>query len=291
MKILVTGSSGMLGCDICKVFSASNQVIGIDIAKDEVSYHADILDPASVNEIFLKEKPDLVIHAAAFTDVDGCEKDPQKAHKVNTEGTRNIAEASSKINAPLIFISTDFVFSGDKDFPYKEDEETGPINVYGKTKWEAENLLNEYCKDYAIVRTGWLYGRGGKNFVDTIINKAKRDKVLKVVDDQRGSPTYTKDLAQALLGLVTSGDISGSSVYHVSNAGDSSWYEFAKEIVSLVKDARDVIVKPIKSSELGRAATRPKYSVLDTEKFEKYTGCRMRPWKEALREYIKERYA
>ena len=286
MKILVTGSSGMLGRDICKVFSADSEVIGIDIAGDEGSYKADITDIAEINEIFTKEKPDIVIHSAAYTDVDGCERDPDKAYRINTEGTRNIAEACSSIGTPLIFISTDFVFDGSKDSPYKEDEETGPINVYGRSKLKAEESLGEFSGHYVIVRTSWLYGAHGKNFVDTIIKKAQENKVLKVVDDQVGSPTYTKDLALALKDLIGSGDLSGSEIYHISNTGDCSWYAFTRKIIDLSGGMEGVMVEPIASTELARAAERPKYSVLDTGKFEERTGQKMRSWKEALGEFI-----
>ena len=289
MKILVTGSSGMLGRDICKVFSADHRVIGIDISGDEVSYKADISDLDAVKEVFAKEKPDIVIHSAAYTDVDGCERDPDKAYRINTEGTCNIVEACSDIGASLIFISTDFVFNGGKDSPYKEDEETGAINVYGKSKLKAEEALGEFSRDYAIVRTSWLYGAHGKNFVDTIIKKAKEDKVLKVVDDQVGSPTYTKDLALALKDLIESGDILGREIYHVSNTKYCSWYAFTRKIIDLEGGMEEVLVEPIASSELARAAERPKYSVLDTGKFEERIGRKMRSWEEALGEFISER--
>ena len=295
MKVLITGSSGMLGRDLARVFGKENQVVGIDISgekQDDCSsfYRADITDPAKVNEIFDKERPDLVIHAAALTDVDGCETDPEKAKRINTLGTRNIAEACGDIGSPLIFISTDFVFDGSKNSPYTEDEETNPINVYGRTKWEAEESLSEACRDYAIVRTSWLFGEEGKNFVDTVVKKGKADKVLRVVDDQIGSPTYTKDLAIALYNFAKKEDISGSAVYHASNSGDCTWCAFARKIRDLAGGMEDVKVEPIPSSELDRPAMRPKYSVLDTSKFEMRSGCKMRSWQEALEEYIKGKY-
>ena len=292
MKILLTGSSGMLGSDVCKVFTASHEIIGVDLintqyagCKLQVFHQVDITDLEKIKEVFDKEKPDIVIHTAAWADVDGCEKDPEKAYKINTEGTHNIAKVSVLAETPVIFISTDFVFDGKKNSLYTEGDIANPISVYGKSKWEAEKILQDMLTHYAIVRTSWLYGKHGKNFVETIITKGTTEGKLKVVNDQIGCPTYTKDLAVSLKRLVEDVGLLGGEIYHISNKGRCSWYEFASEILKIAK-FKKVIIMPITSVELARPATRPCFSVLDNGKFETAAGQIMRTWQEAVVEYI-----
>ena len=253
-------------------------------------YEASIEDPAAVKKIFDREKPEVVIHAAAWTDVDGCEEDPEKAYSVNTEGTRNIAEAAREAGSPVIFLSTDFVFNGKKSTPYTEEDTPDPLGIYGKTKGEAEKVLFELLADHVIVRTSWLYGSGGRNFVDTIIMKATDGEHLKVVNDQVGSPTYAKDLAGALKELITSAGLSGRKTFHISNSGWCSWYDLALRALAEAKGTGSAGVEPVTSVELKRPASRPLFSVLDNSRFNEATGHRMRFWQEALAEYIRERY-
>ncbi|MFC1480170.1 dTDP-4-dehydrorhamnose reductase [Candidatus Omnitrophota bacterium] len=299
MKILITGSSGMLGTELCGVFAEENEIVGVDVTapleaavSPQVFYEANITDLGCIKEVFDKEKPELVIHAAAWTDVDGCERDPDKAYAVNVLGTENVVRASARTRkAPVIFISTDFVFDGGKGAAYTEVDQTRQINVYGRTKRAAEEGLERARTDYAIVRTGWLYGKNGKNFVDTVIAKGRAEGRLRVVDDQVGSPTYTKDLARALKELVASLNKFKKGVFHVSNSGRCSWYDFALKIFSDLEGMDKVVVEAITSRELARPAQRPRFSVLDNSRFQNLTGHKMRPWQEALAGYISEHYS
>ncbi len=295
-KIAITGSSGMLGTDLCQELRREYEVAGIDIdhgprTTDHSFYACDITDQKDVREVISKIRPDVLVHAAAWTDVDGCELDKDKAYAVNSGGTENVASACRESGTTLIYISTDFVFDGQKDRPYKENDPTNPLSVYGDSKLKGEAAVRKALKEYFILRTSWLYGKNGKNFVDTIIAKAKEGNTLKVVDDQAGSPTYTKDLAGAIHALLKRLSVAygvrrtAYGVYHVSNSGCVSWRDYAKEILRIAGIKTEVL--PISSAELTRPAKRPAMSVLDNARFRKYTGYKMRGWKEALKEYLK----
>ena len=286
-RILITGSSGMLGVDLSQELYHDYKVFGADILRRASFgvcgfYKLDITKKHNVSALIKNLNPDVVIHAAAWTDVDGCELDPKRAYRINSEGTKNVAHACKSIGATLIYISTDFVFDGRRKTPYKEADKTNPLNIYADSKLKGELAIKRILKKYLILRTGWLYGKHGKNFVDTIIAKAKKEKVLKVVNDQVGSPTYTKDLAEAIRVLLKKSIDRG--IYHVSNSGSVSWYDYAKDILKLSKS--QTIVAPISSKELDRPAKRPKMSVLDNAKFIKLTGHKMRNWQEALKDYV-----
>ena len=292
MRILITGISGMLGVDLYETLREEYEVVGLDI-KDFPStslsspslHKADITDGHGVRKLFYQLAPDFVIHTAAYTDVDGCEKHPDRAHRVNALGTRNIALICQKENIPLVYVSTDFVFDGKRNYPYAELDKPHPLNVYGRSKLAGENYVRSLLERYFIVRTSWLYGRHGKNFVEAILKLAKEKEVLTVVGDQVGSPTYTKDLAQQMKKLV-----SGSSygIYHITNSGSCNWYEFAREILKLA-EIKGVKVKPITSKELNRPTRRPQFSVLRSSGSGPGAGNTMRPWKKALKEYLEER--
>ena len=293
--ILITGSSGMLGIDLCEELRKCYNVAGVDLVRSPQSAvrsfrKGDITDRRGIERIISEIKPDVVIHTAAMTDVDGCELDKAKAYKINADGTENVALACKKIDAILIYISTDFVFDGKKKGPYKEGDKTNPISVYGDSKLKGEEAIKKVLKKYFILRTGWLYGRHGRNFVENILEKAKREKVLRIVNDQVGSPTYTKDLAKALGVLVDkilttyNLQLTTYGIYHVSNSGSVSWYRYAKEILRLVKSKTPVT--PISSEELARPALRPAMSVLDNSKFGRFAEFKMRHWKDALKEYL-----
>jgi dTDP-4-dehydrorhamnose reductase len=297
-KILIIGSSGMLGTDLSQSLCHDHKVFGADIIHRASSaicgfYKLDITKKQNTLAVIRNLNPDIVIHTAAWTDVDGCELDPKKAHRINSEGTKNVASACKTIGATLIYISTDFVFDGRKKDPYKESDKAYPLSVYADSKLKGEARVKRILKKYFILRTGWLYGKHGKNFVDTILKKSKAENVLKVVDDQVGSPTYTKDLAKAIHALIDKIAIGYSSragfnlpygTYHISNSGSVSWYNYAKEILILAKSQAKVA--PISSKELDRPAKRPKMSVLDNSKFIKLTGHKTRNWQEALKEYV-----
>ncbi len=289
MKILISGISGMLGIDLYQTLREKYEVTGLDRRDFPCSpspsvNKIDITDLEAVKELFFRLTPHFVIHAAAYTDVDGCEKDVDKAYKVNALGTRNIALACQKLDIPLLYLSTDFVFRGDKENPYDEFDEPHPVNIYGKSKLAGENYVGSFLSRYFIVRSSWLYGRWGKNFVATILKLAQEKSVLKVVDDQVGSPTYTKDLSQQIKRLVAT-ELYGT--YHITNSGRCSWYEFAQEILKLA-GTKGVKVTPITSGELARPAARPKFSVLDNCCLRLSLGDGMREWKEALKEYMKK---
>jgi len=302
-RVLIIGSSGMLGIDLCCELRGRYEVYGADIigsrgkgqgARKSVkkNYPCDITNKKSISDVVARVNPDIAIHAAAWTDVDGCEKDPGKAYRINRDGTRNVALACKKNKALLVYLSTDFVFNGRKKTPYRESDKPSPLGVYADSKLAGELAVKDVLKNYLIIRTSWLYGKFGKNFVDTIIAKARTEPVLKVVNDQVGSPTYTKDLARALHALLDriftknekrkTNDARG--IYHVSNAGSVSWYEYAKTILRMVGLKTEVA--PISSEELARPAKRPAMSVLNCSKFTKLTGFKMRSWKSALREYL-----
>jgi dTDP-4-dehydrorhamnose reductase len=285
-RVLITGSSGMLGVNLSTELDGSYEIHGMDIAScrqpiAERFHECDITDRKGVSDVVVTLKPDIVVHMAAWTDVDGCELDSRKAYEINSNGTDNVAFACKSSGATLVYISTDFVFDGKKKAPYKEEDDTAPLSVYGLTKLKGEEAVRKRLKGYFILRTSWLFGACGKNFVDTIIDKARSGATLKVVDDQVGSPTYTKDLAKAIHILMGKSEY---GIYHVSNSGSVSWYDYARAIISA--SHLSAKVEPISSGELGRPAKRPAMSVLDNSKFVQLTGYRMRPWKEAVEEYI-----
>jgi len=274
MKILITGAKGQLGSELQRVLR-DHQLLLLD--KDSL----DIIDRQAVIEYIIRNKPEVIIHAAAFTDVDGCELNRNICQKVNVIGTRNVAEASLEISAKLIFISTDYVFDGKKKSPYQERDQARPINFYGETKLQAEHEARKVKKHF-ILRTAWLYSTFGKNFPKTILKAAKEKPCLEIVDDQIGSPTYTRDLAGLIKHLLS---CSHYGTYHAVNSGQVSWYGLAKEILKLA--GIKTPIKPIKSAALGRPAPRPRFSVLSNRKIKKI--CQLRPWQAALREFFEER--
>ena len=287
MKVLITGISGMLGVDLYQALRKKHEVAGLDTRDFPCSpflpvNKIDITDLEAIKELFSRLAPHFIIHAAAYADVDGCEKDADKAYKVNALGTRNIALACQKLDIPLLYLSTDFVFRGDKETPYDEFDEPHPVNIYGRSKLAGENYIRSFLSKYFIVRTSWLYGQWGKNFVATILKLAREESTLKVVNDQVGSPTYSKDLSQQIKRLVAT-ELYGT--YHITNSGRCSWYEFTKEILKLA-EIREVKVAPITSEELARLAPRPKFSVLENCCLRLSLGNGMRNWNEALRDFL-----
>lgn len=276
MKILVTGSNGMLGSDIVKIFEKYHEVFGV------TKQDFDITDINASIEYIKNIKPDVIIHCAAYTNVDGCESNIDIAYTVNALGTRNIAIACNEINASMVYISSDYVYDGNKNSPYYEYDIPNPMSVYGKSKLEGENFVKSLCKKHYIVRTSWLFGKNGNNFVKTMLNLAKDKKIISVVNDQVGSPTYTEDLAKALLQLISK---PAYGTYHITNEDFCSWYDLTKYIFE-VANVTGVKVIPITTEELNRPAPRPKNSRL--EKFylrlNKYNV--LRSYKDAVREYI-----
>lgn len=278
MKILVLGHRGMLGSELMELLASGHEMIGRDV--DEV----DITSPASCREVIAKDSPDAVINAAAYTNVDGAETDRERCFAINVEGVRNVARMCRARGALMVHFSTDYVFSGDKGSPYVEEDDPRPISVYGASKAEGEKALITETDNYLLVRTAWLYGKNGHNFVKTILAKISRRERLFVVDDQIGSPTWTLHLARAVK-LLLEGDHRG--VFHITNRGSCSWYDFAKKIVD-TGGFKDVSVEPITTEALGRPAARPPYSVLSCRKFRKYVGKILPPWQVALREFLEK---
>jgi len=296
MNILVTGSSGMLGIALCDVLSkAKHRVIGLDLVeqpnppKNHTFVNCDITDYSKLAKIGKDIKPDIIIHAAAFTDVDDCELNPEKAMNINGVGTRYIAKVAKESNAGLIYISTDFVFDGQKRMPYEEDDIPQPVNVYGKSKLDGEKFIREIIKNnnFFIIRTSWMFGIGGKNFVDTILKKSKTQKDMKVVSDQFGSPTYALDLANAIKKIVMEygrrEDIRG--IYHITNKDNCSWYKLAQKTLGIAR-VYDVNLIPILSVELDRPAKRPTMSILNNDRYVRIFGSPLRLWEKALEDYI-----
>ncbi|HEY6085484.1 MAG TPA: dTDP-4-dehydrorhamnose reductase, partial [Nitrospira sp.] len=240
----------------------------------------DLANPACEEQI-VAARPEVVLHAGAYTNVDGAEREPDRARAINAAGTAAVARAAQRIHARLIYISTDYVFDGKKTVPYSEEDDPNPINMYGRTKLEGEVAARQYCENTLVVRTAWLYGRAGSNFAKTIMRLARERPVLDVVSDQKGCPTFADDLAGALADLIKS-DTRG--ICHVTNSGESTWHEFAEAIIRLM-DA-STVVRPISTAQAGRLAQRPTYSVLTNERF----AGMYRPlphWQDALQRFMK----
>lgn len=272
---MVLGAAGMLGTDVVRVLADAHQVL------PRTRNDWDITDPMACRADITAIKPDVVINCAAFTKVDDCESRPDKAFLVNGEAVKHIAGACQAVKSRLIQISTDYVFDGAKNAPYREEDTPNPINVYGRSKLKGEEYALK-IEGSLVIRTSWLYGRNGPNFVDTILRLAKEKKALTVVDDQFGSPTYTPDLAKAIARLVQK-ELTG--IVHVTNSGICSWYELAGEILKIT-GKKDVFVAAIKTAGLNRPANRPQFSALDNSRYVSITGQPLRPWPEALAEYL-----
>ena len=275
MKILITGSNGMLGHDLIEVLKDKHELLLT------TSKTLDITDGDSVMDFILKSNPDIVINSAAYTDVDGCESNPDLAYNVNGEGVKNLALACREVDCPLVHISTDYVFNGQNDRPWVEDDEIGPISIYGKSKLEGEEHIKEILEKYFIVRTAWLYGVNGRNFPRTMLELAQNHSEITVVYDEVGTPTYTPDLAKGISELIET-DYYGT--YHLTNSGNCSWCEFARYIFEVAYV--DVNVIPVTASEFARPAPRPSYSVLENRNWVENGFEPLRNYKEAIKEYI-----
>lgn len=276
MKIVITGAKGQLGTGLINQLKNVEGVDVIPTDRDDLN----IIDINSVDEFLLNSKPDVVINCAAHTAVDLCETDVENAYKINAVGPRNLAIVCEKIGAKLVQVSTDYVFDGNGNRPYREDDITCPNSIYGTSKLMGENFVREFCSKYFIVRTAWLYGEGN-NFVRTMLKLAETNKELNVVNDQFGSPTSTTDLAKAIIDLMTTEHY---GVYHGTCEGQCSWYDFAKKIFE-IKNI-DIKVNPVTSEEFKRPAPRPAYSVLDNFMFKLVNLNSFRNWEESLKEYL-----
>lgn len=274
MKVLIIGSDGMLGQSLCQVFKANDLTCwkndDLDITQEQI-----------VREKIVKLSPDVIINAAAYTDVDGAETNKETAFAINESGVRNIAKAVKDIGGVLVHYSTDYVFPGSKEEGYEENDPPGPaVNAYGESKLAGERAVIEAGPNFYLIRTAWLYGPGGKNFIEIMLKLAESKKGINVVDDQHGNPTYTKDLANVTKEIID-GDYE-YGIYHAVNDEVTTWYDFASTIFS--EAGLDIEVEPIKSSAFKRPAKRPEWGVLKNTK-----GPKMRSWRLALRDYLKER--
>ena len=275
MKILITGSNGMLGHDLIDVLKNNHELILT------TSKNLDITNKDEVFSVIGDKNPDIVINSAAYTDVDGCEENQDTAFSVNGDGVKNLAFACKKFDCVLVHISTDYVFNGENTRPWIEDDEIGPISIYGKSKLKGEESILEILDKYFIIRTAWLYGINGKNFPKTMLELAENHDEVKVVYDEVGTPTYTPDLAKAISQLINT-DYFG--IYHITNSGSCSWCEFSKYIFEIAK--KDVKVIPVTASEFARAASRPHYSVLENKKWVENGFKPLRSYKDAIKEYL-----
>ncbi|SPF37376.1 Spore coat polysaccharide biosynthesis protein SpsK [Candidatus Sulfotelmatobacter kueseliae] len=278
MRVIIFGASGLLGQALMREWNG-DQVAGFSVED------VDIRDVTKVREIIEKQKPEWIVLGAAYTDVDGCENNRELAFSVNRDGAVNVAQAANQAGAQLLFLSSDYVFDGTKTSPYEIDDARNPQSIYGRSKAEAEVRLLEVLPQCCIVRTAWMFGMGGKCFPDTILKLAASRPALDVVNDQRGCPTYSVDLAQAIIQLCRKG---ATGIVHVTNAGDCSWFEFAREIVKSAGLATEV--RPVSTEQMARPAPRPAYSVLSATGLRGY-GIAMPTWQDALRRYLAERRA
>lgn len=274
MRILITGAQGQLGFALQQTLK--NETL---ILKDLPEF--DLTAPSCEAQI-VQARPEVVVHAAAYTNVDGAEREPDRARAVNVAGTTAVARAAQRIGSRLIYISTDYVFDGVKAAPYTEEDLTNPLNVYGRSKREGETAAAEHCENCLIVRTAWLYGQGGKNFVKTIMRLAGERPTLEVVADQWGCPTFADDLAHALRDLIFS-RLTG--LCHVTNSGSSTWYEFADTIVRLAGGIS--VVRPISTAQSQRPAKRPPYSVLAYGRLG-LVRAPLPDWRDALDRFMKQ---
>ena len=275
MKVLVTGVNGQLGHDIVEECQKRNiEAIGVDVKE------MDITDAHKVNEVITETKPDAIIHCAAWTAVDKAEDEVEQCRKVNRDGTKHIVDVCEKLDLPLMYFSTDYVFDGQGEEPWHEYDERHPLNVYGKTKYEGE-LEVERLKKHFIIRISWVFGINGGNFIKTMLRLGKERKEVSVVNDQIGSPTYTYDLARLCVDMIQTKEY---GTYHATNEGICSWYEFACEIFKQAK--MDVIVHPVDSTQFPTRAIRPKNSRMNKTELDKHGFTRLPSWQDALERYL-----
>ena len=293
LRVLVTGAAGRLGREVMRVFAASHEAFGGDLEGPASQIAGveplDILNRASVERAVLDHRADVVIHSAAYTDVDGCERDPDTAFRVNAVGTWNVASVCAKAEIPVLYVSTDFVFDGEKGEPYTEFDAPNPVSVYGRSKLAGEQVVRRLCRKHWIGRTAWLYADEGGSFPAAILNAASAGKPLKVVTDQIGSPTYCPDLAEAIYRVVVEAP-QMFGTYHLVNTGHCSRYELAKKTVGLaglpVETEKTTTEEYIASGY--RGARRPKNGALRTYSLELLGMKAPRPWEEALSEFVRK---
>jgi len=276
VRLLITGGLGLLGKEIARVFDGSAGIRTTD--REDL----DVTDPAACRREIDGFRPDVVIHCAAWTAVDRAESEAEAARLLNVDGTRNVARACRERGVLMVTFSTDYIFDGASTRPYREDDPANPLSVYGKTKWAAEEALREEGGDHLLVRTQWLFGPAGRNFIGTILERARRGEALRVASDQVGCPTFSKDLAFAvrnLLGARARGTV------HFSSEGETSWFGLARHVLERCGLPAGSL-SPARTRDLPYPAPRPAYGVLSKEKYRVVTGSSPRPWEEAVGEYL-----
>jgi dTDP-4-dehydrorhamnose reductase len=278
-RILVTGAAGMLGSEVVEAMRGGSHVVEVDLPD------FDVADADATRRAIGEIAPDVVVNCAAYTDVDGAESHREEAFAVNSTGAGSVARAARASGALLVHVSTDYVFDGTSSDPYSEEDAPNPLNAYGESKLAGEREIEASGVDFLIVRTAWLYGRAGRNFVETVLRLADGGESLRVVDDQRGTPTSARDLAVMIKELVTG---PGRGIVNATNSGTATWYEFALAVMR-ASGRSGVSVEPVPTSARPRPAVRPRSSVLSLRKLEGLLGWTPRPWQEALAEYLLER--
>ncbi|HJF35397.1 MAG TPA: dTDP-4-dehydrorhamnose reductase [Clostridium perfringens] len=290
MRVLVTGINGQLGYDVVKELQNRNHTpIGVD--REDM----DLTSPEQIKECIQNVKPEVIIHCAAYTAVDAAEDNEELCRRVNALAVKDIAECAKELDIPMVYISTDYVFNGKKGIEtedkisnkdnykeYLENDNTNPVNIYGKTKLEGELYVRELLEKYYIVRISWVFGENGNNFIDTMLRLSKDRSELNVIDDQIGSPTYTKDLAPLLVDMI---ETDKYGIYHATNDGFCSWYEFAREIFNIANI--DITVNSILTSQYPTRAARPINSKMSKQKLIDNGFSTLRSWKDALKDYIR----
>ncbi|MDD5994245.1 MAG: dTDP-4-dehydrorhamnose reductase [Clostridiales bacterium] len=279
MKVLVTGVKGQLGYDVVRELqSRGHEAIGVDIEE------MDITDETAVSRVMEETAPEAVIHCSAFTAVDRAEEEQELCYKVNVQGTENIAKMCQKLGCKMLYLSTDYIFSGEGQRPWEPEDTPSPLNAYGQSKYQGEVALRQYVDKYFIVRISWVFGINGNNFIKTMLRLGKENGAVKVVDDQIGSPTYTFDLAKLLVDMI---ETEQYGAYHATNEGICSWYEFAKEIFQEA-NMKEVTVTPVSSEEFPVKAKRPKNSRMSKEKLVQNGFSLLPSWQDAVKRYIEE---
>lgn len=279
MKVLVTGVKGQLGYDVVRELqSRGHGAIGVDIEE------MDITDETAVSRVMEETAPEAVIHCSAFTAVDRAEEEQELCYKVNVQGTENIAKMCQKLGCKMLYLSTDYIFSGEGQRPWEPEDTPSPLNAYGQSKYQGEVALRQYVDKYFIVRISWVFGINGNNFIKTMLRLGKENGAVKVVDDQIGSPTYTFDLAKLLVDMI---ETEQYGAYHATNEGICSWYEFAKEIFQEA-NMKEVTVTPVSSEEFPVKAKRPKNSRMSKEKLVQNGFSLLPSWQDAVKRYIEE---
>lgn len=278
MKVLVTGVKGQLGCDVVRELEKRGiEAVGVDIEE------MDITDSDSVAKVITAAAPDAVIHCAAYTAVDAAEENEEICRRVNADGTQNIANVCKKLDIKMLYISTDYVFDGEGTKAWEPEDERNPVSVYGQTKYEGELAVENTLDKYFIVRIAWVFGINGKNFVKTMLNLAKTRDTLTVVNDQFGSPTYTYDLARLLADMIQTEKY---GIYHATNEGICTWYEFACAIFKCAGVEMNVL--PVSSEEYAAKAKRPANSRMSKEKLTENGFEKLPSWQDALERYMQE---